>query len=723
MKKFIHNLFFLLSFLGPAYCFASDDSILETVEPGSVAADDVFQFLENRELQILGKVSSLFQTLPSPLVPNEEAYLVKDKYGNRSFVSLAPSGSVLNSIALHQLFTCLGLDAMPARPILVKRGKNNLPTLEDASALGGPIATEVKNDEWSPALIVPVLKEDRWPTEAEFTTEMLAESAKHLVTAYILGMNSATYAYKSGKLIFLYAEQLLRTLFSQDTPQKRLRHYFSTFFYGRLQKFTTEEAEAFAKELSRYFDRLELIEKDHFETVFGPLIDGTIHLTEGQLNTISATTRQSRLRTVIKSARAEVEKYFHDRIGYNFRSVPFNYRNGNAVENFIVSPVKYNFRFSSATTLSIVDPEFRKANAKHLLFAYYSSGKWMKKILFEKWSQELNGTDPVEVLLEDATRWDTTVRMVSSESLGSMARFSLKGPTQFYLDSDAPRTLVVYSNNDQEGRLINEIVKGLSKEVGLVPLRLTLGRTQLLNSSDVSPLIRTAIARKCSRVVVCELGGIPAVDKVRFEEAGLQLIELDHHNKFPDDWQKLSTAEQLMRVYNYQPNMRQMITAINDRSSIFGFQDLGFTTYDQLERFLTAEGIFDFFSDAANKVGYFHNKLEVEPIIVIRNTYSNFPAVVASIGVQTFPIVPTVLGPNGRYLRISARPDLIWKIIHEFKDRDLVWGGDGSRAMYLTIRAAPRLSVETLQQRVIRLIHPTDSVEDNNCVHEFTYRG
>ncbi|MBI4402921.1 MAG: hypothetical protein HY537_02095 [Deltaproteobacteria bacterium] len=657
---------------------------------------ELFQFLERRPLAVVGKINE-FSTLANTTLINDESYVVIDAWGNSYFlIARRPERSMVH-LAVQKLATALGLYPVPVRPILIKRGQYGIPSLEEAGRRGGPINNTFTADQWFPGLITPAMPMEVRPPDEALSFSQIEELTQITIVAYVLRAAGSNYRVKGGHFLPLGFNWLFWSQ-REKKVQQLLKNYFAAVPWKRLQAFSPEQARNFSDHLGQFFDRLEILSRDHFETVFGLVVDANLMMEEerGSRNSLDVA---NSLRKNIQSARSEIAEYLRTRIGRSFKDIRFEQK-PHGIGDLVISPIDYDFRWSIEKAPSIASQSVRNGNAKKLLFGYYMARPSIREKLYAKWSSDLNGADPIDMLLRDAEARDSTIHFVSNDPVAVLHERGLSGPPQFYLPTKAPKTLVVYANNDREGELIDTIVSEMKSQLAVVPFRLDgVTHNYRLTSSDVENIVKSASALECRRVIICELGGIANSDRVLFPES-LELLQLDHHN---GTWQKFSTVEQLMQIYNYQPNLRQLVVAMLDRSNIFAFPDLGFKTIEPVIKLLTSLRLFDRFDDKGLEVGHF-TRTDPSSIMHIRNHQGSLKPLAGALGLTTYPEVPTFIATMGGLVIVYGKAERIWRVAEHYKGtRVSVLGGDGSKVMFVSIKSQYD-DVASIKRSVERLL-------------------
>lgn len=698
----------------------------------SFAPTDLFHFLEDQRLTLLSPVSAINK---QPV--KVETYLVSDRWGNKYFLSVRSNSTALAMTGVYALLSSLGVHSIPTQPILVKRGNGIVMTLANAQAFQQQAKLPqwheptIRDGEWFGAYVQPVMGLGDPPSPEKLTPLQLVEAFEILVALHALRSPGSLY-FRSGHFLLPAVTGYFAHLYTKDTPDRLLRNAVPKYVWETLKEFSPQQVELFLDTLIPFFDRLEWVGRQHLEAFLNPTIDALKE--EGKFGRgVDSMPFRRKLVESFASARADFEAYLRERIGGNFRAVSLA-SNGSAPaadgQLALVPPLPYSLTWGQADLPSISDPHFRKLNSKYLLYAYFRASAQLRGAVFRWWQKEIGDGDPIELLLKDATQWDSTVFIFSPHRLPQVEGLQLVENPQMHLNASLPKTLVVYARNDREGELIHEIGMDVRPFLPIVMLRAFANRRARFDEKSIRRIIGHARDQGCNRVVKCELGSLRPELRQLFVDAGLELVELDHHNNQPENFQKRSVAELFMHMIGYSPRLDQLHTAMRDRSGISAFPQLGYERSD-LDTLLRGEEGLRLLRGWTDRLGdVFFADPEKTIVPEVSNYNGPLGTLAMALGYLTYPTPPTFLDVSQNMVRVYGDPRLIWEVLktvnghHSTRNhRNVIFGGDGSRTMFVNIDSSAE-DIEYVRHTVVGLIESNGtSALKNPCVQPLSIIG
>lgn len=603
-----------------------------------------------------------------------ERYDARDKWGNPLSIVLTPTSTDIQlRLQNHVILSALGVSSIPAFPILIKRGFRGFPLRSELAQKGITPKPWAPEGAWLSGLVFPSKVVDGISSIDGLTAEQFGEALIYQLTAFVLHANGAAFALGNHGHIHGEVIGALRVLPSHK-PKDVFRQHMRVSRLGRLLSFTERERDFLVQsQLLPFLDRVEALEEKHFATIMAPVF---AHSGEA-LGRLLGTGAILPWRARFKLVRGFLETYLREKVGGVFRDVSLERKPGPKPELLV-------FDFAANQDLlkpavSVADPIFRRKNAKRLLLAYYQAPNVIKGGVYRRWFSQI-GHDPIEVLLEDAAAWDSSVAVTSSTRVPNID-FANRTPNhQFLLNHSAPRTMIIYSDLDQEGRAIRQVLEQIAHEVGAKPQLARVHASVGLSDDEIRLWIRIAVGSGIKRVIVVELGGVMQRLRPEFEAAGLELVLVDHHMASGSDvsadtsWNRLTALEQVARIYNYQTDLGQLAVAKLDAAGPLGLRH--FMSRDDVDRFFRTTPVSWDIADAVKRsdfdqIPYFaHSKL------------SNFSF---GIPILTFPEVKSFLMGKG-LLHLQGDPELVMEVAKRFRGSWMVMGGDAGTSMYLILK-------------------------------------
>jgi hypothetical protein len=250
---------------------------------------------------------------------------------------------------------------------------------------------------------------------------------------------------------------------------------------------------------------------------------------------------------------------------------------------------------------------------------------------------------------------------------------------------------------DEESRLIYDIASTHGEKVNVTLFKdfsadMLSGRNAFLWEEEHRAIAAFAKAGNYQRVIIVELGTLNEVKRKIYSEAGIELVHLDHHD---EEYHKLSSAEQFMRLIGYTASLPEWLTAVKDRSSVYGVAELIDHLY-QDRKGAVAKKVKESLNGKVYEDGEW---------LWRRNPHliDNGPAVVDISGTPHKPTgfafnlemasLPNRINifhedPESKQIRFWGEPEIVNAIREEFKDSGfrVFFGGDLVRRGYFILR-------------------------------------
>lgn len=643
----------------------------------SQAVEDYLEFFADRGLHAVPKPASL------PAYANEVAgewYWMKDTHGNSYVLPIVPNATATKVIAVHRFAEAMGVPHFPIRPILIKRGLNGIPLQHHQERFIQIVGVEpLPPGKWGSSLIYPALELHDPPADEELTVYQLVDMMKFTLTQLALRVKQGRSYWSFGRQLLYEVSIPFADVNDKEEERQLIREYFKDFPYARLRELKEPEAQVFIDSIIPFFDRLESLTEADIEAIFGE------HFAQYRLaRSALRINYHLRAKKCLAGLRATFQRYLRDRVGGPVARASWERKSGE--KPFLNLPAP-GFGPTTAEIPSLKEPR-NVYSSKLLLEQFYLSRYPYRDVVWGRWQQELGEGDPIAHLLQSASRWDSTVRVVLGDERILGEGFTTPVSIQHHLNRSLPKTLLLYSQSDREGDLIDSIAREIGPAVGLIPLQLTQLRHQALRDSQVEYVIREALGQGARRIVICELHGVTPRQRQAFTDAGItEVITLDHHNGARENWQPWSTVEQLMRMYGYAPNLQQLMIAMRDRSGLSAFPQLGMTKA-QLERYLNQASIRSIQS-LARKFPY-RNGSGRDEVMIVTNYSGSYGTLGTFLSYQAYPAAPNaiVIGERaaGFYGRGPVVLDLAENLTDRFQRRKVYWEGDinGSALIAMT---------------------------------------
>ncbi|MEZ4751330.1 MAG: hypothetical protein R3B54_12150 [Bdellovibrionota bacterium] len=692
----------------------------------AIAVDSLSRYLEEGSFRVLTNEDGEHICV-DPISPSFyfERWAVEDPHGNRYVLNLAPSIRVLEHVAVHQFLEALGIEHIPAYPVFVKRGMNGVPTAVRARELAATDHADQpqlaarygeigESGEWITAFLQPEWV-DLNPTEpAEngglppMNLVQLEELAEAYLAAHALRGLGYSVNIINGHPLLTYVRGpfLQENLTSQLALEKnfwdREKH---TQYYPAAQLWELNDSQVahFLRHTSAFISRLEALKRDKvLERLFAnycreleafwasqPSSRRPANYTNARLFKLFDDT--------IDSIRSDFTNYLRNRVGRNFKLTPQYSTTGGATLTQVVVDTPFVATPDWAPPRNIVElapieePTSRDNKAKDILLGLALARETDRSAVLARWKNP--SFDPIPTLLREATK-ENKLHPIYQDPFPGRSRLENADPPQFFVNIHAPRTLLVVSPNDSEGRLIQQFAMRLGPYLNLSVYRGVHGQGEALTDDDAYDIRFYAEAGGYKRIILCEFGDTKrsTIDLMRF--TGLNsIIRLDHHQ---DRSHRFSTAEQLFHLYNYHPSLSEYLVAARDRSGPYGFKDFGYSA-EQAAHYLAAYGT----RDTDNLLENYRPFFQEQPNRIFEVDYEgSVEALSTPFAIVSYPNIAHVLSVGYHRLSFVGSAPVVTRLQTQFEKANGRWrhrqyiGGDPRGPMYWVVRVDSRKQKE-----------------------------
>lgn len=681
-------------------------ALLLLIAGSAHATQDFLRFMQENAWQVVDKPAGFASEFGNF---EHENYLVRDPNGNEFILTLFEKTETLRILASHELAEAIGLPHFPVYPVLVRRGDNNIPTeaeLESGAAKSRLFDPNDSDDRtysrfygdiiYISALLFPRVPHLE-PPKDPVTPEEISLALKNVLFRIAIGAQGLHYGtMPNDKQRFISAINIL----SQDVSELTWQDFKISMKYvpyQNLQALGKDEAKMVTDDIGDFLDRLEWMAKHHLETIFAP----PTTILNDEFGLKYAFTRNIKAR--IMKLRELTARQFRERIGKNFnvdlrkKALPY--------EVLYTPPRIGRIRFPGDIPKWPKKKLDRQARARDLLEAYYLSPSRRQMEMVLQWGE--NDQDPIEPLLEDAAKWDGSVRLINHRALPTDESHlaEVKTEPQVFLNRNLPKALVVLSPMDQESAEALRILEELKGQIPLEPYPVKLRPGQRIGWSRLNALREYAVDKGFKHIIFGEIVGVDLDLRTPFTSAGITLEFIDHHHEDGvAEWHPFSWLEQLMDRLNYFPDIRQKLKGMQDRMGLHAFKMVNWNrtnVKDYMHRFRRSlrelvdpvEGAYDSDQDV---------------VLLIESPQGDFAELSYALNWETFPRVANALVQRERSLVFFGRADLAFELHDALKAEGvtrLVWGGDIGSTIFVIARLKDDFeNIETLGFRWKRKI-------------------
>jgi len=657
------------------------------------------RYLEENQWKAIPKPVGFTETY---LPLKDESYLVQDHFGNEKVLVLTSERNTLGNLATHELAEAIGVKHLPAHPVLILRGRNNIPLLADfanpekRAFLFAPDASKeskltihIPDDSWAQALIFPLHRFTPTVPEPK-TAEALSDLMKQVIFHAALAAAKTTTSYIDGEPYFFWADDIFKNL-GQKLDWELFKEEMKPIPYQALKSLSQTEADFLTGDLAAFLDRLEWISDHGINTIFAPL---AAHYADVHKVKLDLT---NRLRDRIKTLRPLTEKYLQNRIGGRFSQAALP-KSLLPIEMLYVPPHLGGQRYP--TKIPSLGNEFtRRTLARSLLESYFFSTPLIRVGMLKQWAKELNSSDPLGQLMKEAHQWDSTVRLINGKTLRSNTRERRVRTPQHFLNKNLEKQILVYSPNDAEGEEIDYILHEIGNRLPLIPMAFDIQRGRGLGPEDLKAIVRVAQDHQTNKITLIESNGFSEAQKTYLHSHGLVVDYIDHH--YSDNlssWHPYSALEQFAGRINYQLCLEQQLTALQDRSGANAFHFIQWdkkTVADYLSRRFNVSEIHREYAGVFDAAG-----IDVVPVIHRNEALGRL---MMALSWEVYPRVPNAIIVRNTNIIFSGKPEVAMSLYDTYRTRDdvfIMWGGSFNSSIYIKITPRPGLSLQDLTHEI-----------------------
>ncbi|MCB9254587.1 MAG: hypothetical protein H6617_07890 [Bdellovibrionaceae bacterium] len=673
-----------------------------------------------------------------------ERWAAADTLGNRYVLNLAPPNRVAEHLAVHQFLEALGVAHIPAYPVFVKRGQNGVPVSAVAREIGvqdhptepdlaAKYGTIGENGEWVLAFLQPEWV-DLNPMEVPeggglppLTLVQLEELAEAYLAVHALRAIGYSVDIVNGHPLVTYVRgpfiqgRLTSQLALEKNFWDREKH---TQYYPAAQLWELNDSQVahFLRHTSAFIGRLEALKKNNvLERIFGDYFQDLEDF--WRLQAFSARPEHHTrarlfkyLYDTIDSIRTDFTAYLRNRVARNFKITPDYATTGGAtlsqlsVDTPFVAAPSWTPPASITDLKPIEDKASRNNQAKEILLGLALAREDARAAVLGRWKNP--SFDPLETLLRDA-KSENKLHPVYQHPFPGPSRLESADPPQFFVNIHAPKTLLVVSPNDVEGRLIQQVALRLGPYLNISVYRGVHGQGEELSEDDAHDIRFHAEAGGYKRIILCEFGDTSrgTLNLMRF--TGLDsLIHLDHHR---ERVHRFSTAEQFFHLYNYHPSLSEYLAAVRDRSGPYGFKDFGYTA-EQVGHYLEAYGN----RDVSNLLQNYRPFFQDNPRNIYEVEYDgSIESLGTPFGLVGYPNVANVLAIGYNRLSFIGIAPAVQRLETQFEKGQGSWrrrqyvGGDPRGPMFWVLRVNGRADKDAALAIARQTISQTPELHDH----------
>lgn len=267
------NILYILLFLSSTYALAAE------LRPAPTGYDD---FLVNNKT-----IEVVLENTQAKIFPggHDEKYWAHDTLGNLYKLRLKNSLPNYAEIGASILIDLMGAPNLPVYPILLKRGMNCVPTVQEAKLLAPSnekMGLAGSKGEWFQATIQGAVKLQKFESD-NLSGKQLAELIAQLIANYVVGNNDNALGDGSeGNLGFdgvhfytLDATQSFKDYADEGQPEVQVAFYQAYGIFTQvLNNLSAAQILEFVQNLNNYLTRLEQIQKADLEPALGHYFTG-----------------------------------------------------------------------------------------------------------------------------------------------------------------------------------------------------------------------------------------------------------------------------------------------------------------------------------------------------------------------------------------------------------------------------------------------------------------
>lgn len=630
---------------------------------------------------------------------------VLDRWGN-SLVAF-PSDSAMDNqgaVSFSEFYSAVGLFHVPYWPALI----HTYPETQDLTE-----TISESEARWKLAKLTPMdqLQAKALP-DSEAPWEVIETRAILRWLDYGLRSDGRSELWSGDHLLADTPTHHFSYL-RENPSQLHLRYFAGNSFpWRRLAVASPEEVESLLNRLNPILDRVEAIAESHVEAVFGPLfLAATVPYQDERITAIIL----AEIRASLTQLRSDIQSHLTKKVRGSFKSVDLMKAKKKA--RVVVPPLAFGKGFRDRWP-SLQDPYFVNSHARQLLYIYMASPTHERVNALAQWMAETGEPEPLHLLVQAAAHNDGSTRWIAGDlPLKPSVAKPAPASTTFFLNPEARRNLIVFSDVDAEGKQIAELLAKLPSSHKVASFTLSYRNGTKLGADDMQSLLKIFDRQNHSRLVLCELGGLPPEVRERLQEEKRYwapgdsfvledderkgkppILIIDHHESAQTSWQKRSSLEQLMLYLGYQPEMEQVMAGIVDRSGLSGLSELGMS-HEEVKSYL-ANRVSSGRLTSLTRLGE-ESAANPHKFFWVTDSNYSFADVSRATGLAAYPEIPKFVLVTGAKVFVQARPRLIDSLMNAewAKDLNPVLGGDGRNSAYLVLRL------------------PSNPVESNRVLH------
>ena len=373
----------------------------------------------------------------------DEKYLARDRFGNLYKVKIKNALPLQAEVGASFLAEALGIPNLEVYPLLLRRGVNGTPTLQEAAELWPGVPLAGRFGEWFSATIQPASTK---PLPFNFENLTAKQKWSFLQVRILNYLIDNQDSGKSGDTLFLGEHftnpdltQAFRFLNSSPTT---LIDYLNLANFS----FSQEEFNQVEGEITRFLSRVEQIDSKMLESLFGPYFEAVNSLEKTRGKPVTP------FIPLVLSRFTSLRQQFVDGLAskWGIEGTHLNTKKLDVIPPAINIPTQ-KIQFGNIFTVN-------ETLYSEALWAYYfqSYGK-IRGLALERWSNDLQiGGEDVIAWLQEAIAKSPAATYYH---VGSLPGFkSDSRPVQLSLNPHNAKTLFVIPSNDPEALASMEAV-------------------------------------------------------------------------------------------------------------------------------------------------------------------------------------------------------------------------------------------------------------------------
>ena len=484
-------------------------------------------------------------------------------------------------------------------PVLMKRGLNGIPGVEEAKSLDPTntfLGLSGSRGEWFPGTIQEAKNLKSFDPK-KLNGDEFGDLAGQVMMNYVYGHNDiqlgdgirGNIGFDGNHFFTLDATQSFKFYPQESHSRPEAFRHFMDLIPKDYLHLPVQEQQVLVRKLNESVSRLEKLDSTDVDKMYGPYFSGMKSFRK--IKNLEPFDYSEELLGRLRSLRGELRSYLS--------------RNGlpSSVTDILRNPAEVTHPAINTPQVNGVPgqiPHISENDPKSLLWFYYFQDFYKTRAAAEaQWAQEL-GVSPSQVLPELLKKASHEVAGAQSHAAAQSVsvydrlanpifRFqSRSNDFEFNIPPEQiaaakgrvdrallNETLFVIPNNDGEARRAAEILRAAGAS------HLQISGQEWGATLDKEPLDPQKLSH-VKRVVVFEIPG--AETEVKLKRQGLEVIPIDHHAyKGLDRRRPESSLEQLMALIHWPMSRTDEALAINDRGYIPGLKKMGLSE-DQIRQ-------------------------------------------------------------------------------------------------------------------------------------------